>query len=382
MKRAHRKSAQLEAVVPPPSAGLALLLVHALVVLTAMTAAPRHAHASVKVLEAEDRSLSLGIRLQPRLEYSHFPAAGGGNEAQRDFFIRRTRLRVAARLDRAGGFVEWRFDGLDQIGANPVASVEAAWIEYQFGDVLLRAGQYDQPFSRDRLTSYARQIAADRGIVSDVPTALGLADKAMGLEVSGQASGGHAVYTLGVFDNRTISGRLQDVPMIVGRLDLHLGSTQAVFEDAHFGDERWYSIGVNGSHQSSIEDGLGARDSTQAAAGVDGMIDVPLGGGRLLVRGELSAIRVGMADSDDEHNSTLRMIGAGFLTWGERLQPFVRFDQVRGDTWGPVEPTDLTFVGANLYVKRHAFKIQSDVRLEGGNGEAVDGVRLQAQLDF
>ena len=109
------------------------------------------------------------------------------------------------------------------------------------------------------------------------------------------------------------------------------GEASFIYWDAHFGKDRWCSFGLNGSYQGSIENAAGEGDGSNAAGGVDGMIDLPVRAGRLLVKGELNAIRKEIPGSTVENNVTLRMIGAGFLIMKERLQPFVRFDQVRGD---------------------------------------------------
>jgi hypothetical protein len=352
---------------------------HVLVPALLLALAPLPAAASVKVFESADRSLELGLRLQPRSEYTHTDS-GGRAEDHRDFYIRRTRLRVTARLDRVSGFLEWRIDGVDQAGVSAAGAVENVWIQFPIGaHAQLRAGQFDQPFSRDRMISYARQMAADRGTVSEAPGTMGLTDKAIGLELMGRLRRGRAEYRVGMFDNRTLPAARQDVPMFVGRLDLNFGETEDVFEDAHFGAGRWYSLAVNGSFQGSIENAAGARDSSNAALGVDGMLDVPCGGARLLVRGELHAIRTRWHAVDRASDVTLRMIGAGLMI-RDRVQPFFRFDQVTGD---PVlRPQDVALVGATWYQHGQAFKLTADLRLQAGTGAPVDGARLQAQIDF
>ena len=354
-----------------------------LLILAALSVVPAVARAGVKVFDSPDHTLELGLRLQPRMEFDRVPVAGGSVEGQRDFMVRRARLKANGRMLTATYNFEWKIDGTDQIGATPSAAVENAYVQCPLAkSVELRAGLYDQPFSRDRLTSDSKQLAVDRGEVSNVPDALGLADNVVGFEFLGKLKEGRALYTAGLFDNRFITGRLQDMPMVVGRLDLNLGSTKDVLQDAHFGADKWYSIGLNGSYQGSIENAAGADDSSNAAGGVDGMIDVPCGKNyRLLVKGELNAIRTEEHGRTDQHNSTVRMIGVGLLV-GQRFQPFVRFDQVRGDTWARGGRKDITFVGANLYQRGHNLKLQGDVRFQAATRDAVDGGRLQLQIDF
>ena len=338
------------------------------------------AEAGAKVLETDDFSLELGMRIQPRMELEWFSA--GADAQQRDFMIRRARLKLNGKMQSASYGFEWKIDRTDQIGATPSAAVENAWIRYPLGGgVDLRAGLYDQPFSRDRLTSDSKQLAVDRGAVSDVPEALGLADNTVGLEVLGKISGGRAEYVVGLFDNVKIPGSLQDVPMVVGRLDLNFGSTKDVFQDAHFGKDKWYSVGLNGSYQGSLEDAGGASDGLRSAVGIDGMIDVPAGSRRVFAKGEADVIQTRPPAGGNTLDTKVWMLGFGVLVLEQRFQPFVRFDEIRLDDAVGGGVTDITYVGANFYQKGHSLKIQGDVRLQSG-GESVDGARVQTQIDF
>jgi len=365
----------------------ASLVVRGLLILASLPVLPGIAGAGLKVYEKDDVTLELGMRLQPRAEYSRF-ALGNTTDGQRDFMIRRARLKANGKMQGVAFGFEWKIDGTDQISGattntSPVAAVENAWLQYPLRTGLqLRAGLYDQPFSRDRLTSDSRQLAVDRGAVSDVPAGLGLADNAVGFSLIGQNKTGRGQCAVGLFDNVTIAGRLQDVPMVVGRVDLNFGSTKDVFQDAHFGKDSWYSIGVDGSYHGSMENAAGADDGSNAVGGVDGMIDVPFRAWRLFMKGELDAIRKEIPGSTVENNVTVRMLGAGVLMMKEHLQPFVRFDQVRGDVALGGVSRDITYVGANLYQKGHSLKIQGDARFQSGTGDSLDGARLQAQIDF
>ena len=350
-------------------------------VLGAVSAMPTVATGGVKVFESADQSLELGLRLQPRMELERVGALGGGTD--RDFIVRRARIKANGKMKNAAFTFEWKIDGTDQIGASPSAAVENGYVQCPLGrGVDVRAGLYDQPFSRDRLTSDSKQLAVDRGEVSNVPDASGLADNVVGVQLMGKVNGGRAQYTVGLFDNRFIPGKLQDIPMVCGRLDLNLGSMKDIFQDAHFGTESWYSIGLNASYQKI--DAYAAADSfTNSAGGVDGMVDIPFGQCRVFVKGELNAVRKDWSVGTAQDNVTARMLAAGVLVLDQRLQPFVRFDQVRGAATLPRGGRrDITFVGANFYQKGHNLKFQGDVRLQANTKDSVDGARLQAQVDF
>lgn len=364
------------------SAGGVARSLRGLLLVAVTLAMPAAARAGVKVVEQEGFTLELGMRLQARMAYDALTGPTGGTDWQRDFMVRRARLKANGKMHTASYGFEWKIDGTDQVGSTPTAAVENAWIQYPLGrGVEVRAGLYDQPYSRDRLTSDSRQLAVDRSLVSNLPDGLGLADNAVGFHFLGKAFDGRAGYAVGLFDNRFIPGRLQDRPMVVGRIDVNLGSTKDVYQDAHFGTEKWYSLGVNGSYQT-IERYAGADSFTTSAVGVDGMVDVPTGIGRVFVKGEFNTIRVEPAGPGAATNTKAFMGAAGLLILQERLQPFIRFDEVRLDDLVGGAKTDITYVGVNLYRKGHSLKFQGDLRMQANTGEPVDGGRLQAQVDF
>jgi len=348
----------------------------------ALLALPATSFAGVKVFDSPEHTLELGMRLQPRLEYEMVPTGPSSSDGRRDFLIRRARLKANGKMQGVVYGFEWKIDGTDQFGATPTAAVENAWFQYPLGKsgIEMRVGLYDQPFSRDRLTSDSRQLAVDRGAVSNVPDALGLADNAVGFHFYGKTKDSKLQYAVGMYDNRFILANRQDSPMFVGRVDLNLRSTKDVYQDAHFGEDRWISLGVNGSYQGSIENAAGLDDSTHQAAGVDGMMDIPFGKQRLFVRGEMNAIRTGLIGGNQENNTTVKMLEAGIL-FSQVFQPFIRFDQQRGDPWAGGR-RDITYAGANFYQRGHSLKIQGDLRFQAGTPDPIDGMRLQAQMDF
>lgn len=358
----------------------------------ALVVLPATAFAGVKVFDSPEHTLELGMRLQTRMEFETNAPGLAGLDARRDFMVRRARLKANGKMQGVSYGFEWKIDATDAanstpgtVPATPAAQVENAFLQYPLrGAALeLKVGLYDQPYSRDRLTSDSRQLAVDRGEVSNVPDALGLADNVVGFQFMGKTKTARVGYMIGAFDNRFIAAARQDMPMVVGRIDVNLESTKDVFQDAHFGStDKWCSIGVNGSVQNGIENNAAADDSSHSAAGVDAMFDRPFGKVRVFVKGELSAIRSEWHTVDRQNNVTVKMLGGGIL-FNDRFQPFIRFDQVRGDGFLPRGGrADITYVGANFYQRQHSLKIQGDLRMQAGTGDPVDGMRLQAQIDF
>lgn len=359
------------------------MLTVAILTLAAAQMLPATARAGLKVFDSDDMKLELGLRLQSRLELERVDAAVSRKQWIHDFLIRRTRFKMNGKAHKAAFNFEWKIDRTDGFGASPSASVENAWVQYPLGaGVELRTGLYDQPFSRDRLTSDSKQLAVDRGAVSNTLDALGLVDNAVGFDLRGRVRDGRADYVIGVFDNRVPTAAVQGTPMVVGRLDFNLGSTKDIYKDTHFGKDSWYSVAVNGSYQGEIENAAGQHEGSLSAGGVDGMVDVPVGETRVFGRSEVNVVKAIPAAGGNSLDTTTWMVGAGISLFHQRFQPIVRFDEVRLDAAAGGGVKDITYVGANLYQREHLLKIQGDVRLESGTHRAVDGGRLQAQLDF
>lgn len=367
-------------------------IVRSILVLTALVAvACARTGSAVTVFEEEGFNLGIGLRLQPRIELER-EAGADGAEWRRDFLLRRARLAASGKIQNVGYKMEWKIDGTDQVssgsqtalGSLPSAQLENGYLQYPLSkNVEVRAGLYDIPYSRDRLTSDSQQLAVDRGAVSNVPNALGMVDNGVGLHLIGKAANGHAEYAIGLFDNRTIPTRLQDVPMLVGRLDLNFGSTKDIFMDAHFGDEKWYSLGVNGSIQGSLEsDTSSANEGSYAMMGADGMMDVPMGSSRFFARSEVNSISIKSPLGGDAITTTTWMAGVGVLMFAQRFQPMLRYDQVRRDEAVVGGTQNITYVGGSFFQRKHNLKIQADVRFESGTTEALDGGRLQAQVNY
>jgi len=353
---------------------------------------PATAWAGVRVFDSQDMTLEFGMRMQPRFEYETSASdasgvAGRGVQGRRDFMIRRARLKMGGRMQGVRYGFEWKIDGTDQTGSTPTAAVENAWFQYPLSGPAFefRAGLYDAPFSRDQLTSDSRQLAVDRGDVSAVPSSLGLVDNVVGFQFMGHTEDGKLMYVVGAYDNRTIAANHQDSPMFAGRLDVNLAASKDLkdlYQDTHFGDGHWLAFGIDGSIQNGIQNSLGADSSfSQKAAGVDGILDMPVGRTRVFVKGELNVIRSEWQTVDRQNNCTVKMLAGGVLL-DDRIQPFIRFDQVRGDNWAKSGRRDVTYVGANYFQNGHSLKLSGDLRMQSGTGDPVDGVRFQAQMDF
>src|SRR5262245_65468179 len=91
---------------------------------------PEAVFAGYDIYEKDDQKLEIGMRLQPRMEYSRTAASGGGPEWLRDYMIRRARLKLNGKMPGVSFGFEWKIDGTAQNGVTPTAAVADAWKGY------------------------------------------------------------------------------------------------------------------------------------------------------------------------------------------------------------------------------------------------------------
>ena len=112
------------------------------------------------------------------------------------------------------------------------------------------------------------------------------------------------------------------------------------------------------------------------------MIDVPMGSSRFFARSEVNSISVKAPIGGDAITTTTWMAGVGILMFEQRVQPMLRYDQVRRDEAVGGGTQNVTYVGSTLFQRKHNLKIQADLRFESGTTESLDGGRLQAQVNY
>ena len=66
----------------------------------------------------------------------------------------------------------------------------------------------------------------------------------------------------------------------------------------------------------------------------------------------------------------------------QRIQPMLRYDQVRRDEAVGGGTQNITYVGGTFFQRKHSMKIQAELRFESGTTESLDGGRLQAQVNY
>ncbi len=350
----------------------------------AAVVAPSGAFADATVYKDDNFQLNVAGRLQPRFETDKVPLKTGGMDTQNQFFIRRTRLQVNGKVLKCFFKIHWKLDNVNQIGKTSSAQAEDAYIECPLaGDLLgVRVGLYDMPFSRDLLVSDEKQIATDRGMVSDMPSSLGLADNTYGITLYGKAIN-HLEYRAGIYDNRTVAQEDQDVPTVAARVDYNFLSSKGVFDDVHWGDDKYLSIGIDGVY------GIGTtrpHSTTPAAVprgfGFDAMVDLPLGPGRIFAAAEINRIYSGPKYLAGQKITTVWMVKAGYLIH-DHFEPFIRVDQAHTFSAGKVTEIAEPEIGLDYFMFHHTLQFQLDVMKRfPDTGAAIDRLRLGAQVYF
>jgi phosphate-selective porin len=326
-----------------------------------------------------------GLRLQVRYAYDNV-------DANNDFFIARTRLKVKGDVFGVGDYLaEIKLDNVGRFARDVNAQVENAWLDFPVRPAFaVRVGLYDAVFSRNALTSDSKLLLMDRSLIKDQLTTLGLADNTVGVLVHGRPFGGRAEYSAGLFDNLQFeqatspTARQADGAMIMGRLVVNLldpatpSGGYADYQSSYLGRGRRLALGANVAYLSK------AREGTQQFD-IDGWgADLFFNTGPLTVEAEYDRYEEAMiAGANPDVLGHGWYVQGGYLLYGmfelaARYQGIDPNKSVTGDRlrW--------TSVGFNIYLRQHGLKVQTDYTFKREQGSAVqnDAFQSQLQLDF
>ena len=139
----------------------------------------------------DDSHLTFGLRTQ-------FLFAADEIAGTNDINVRRTRLKAKGSIFPETSFkFEWKLDDVGREGKTSKAQAEDISFFYHAGeDTDLRVGLFDAPFSRESLTSDSKLLFVDRSMLHDHYRGLGLADNAIGVQLS-SFTGGSFEYHVG-----------------------------------------------------------------------------------------------------------------------------------------------------------------------------------------
>lgn len=325
-----------------------------------------------------------GLRVQVR--YAH-DAIDGNN----DFFIARTRLKVAGEAFRIAKYAaEIKLDNVGRFAREVNAQVENAWLDLPvIPDLFLRVGLYDAVFSRNALTSDSKLLLMDRSLVKDELTALGLADNTVGALVHGRPFRGRAEYSAGIFDNLQFeqadapTARQADGAMVMGRIVVHLldraspAGGYADYQSSYIGQGRRLSIGANAAYLSKARQGATELD-------IDGWGgDLLFNAGAFTLEAEYDRFEQAVSGGNPDVRGAGWYVQAAYLVRGA-LELAARYQELDPNRSVSGNRLRWTSVGLNRYVRDHKLKIQTDYTFKREEGNAVtnDVFQMQLQLDF
>lgn len=216
--------------------------------------------------------LTLGGRLQVRLTYDAWQEnAGAGNEDEADFDVPRARVWLRGHAFRPWWKYKFQFDiaGDDAAGAdsggmsfssdNELTELKDAYLEFaRHAALMVRAGQFKVPYSRQQLTSSGTQQFVDRA-VTDKVFAPG---RSTGVMIFGGLGGeDHDLfeYYAGVFDGEGENETNDDEGLMwAGRVALNpLGPVSYTESDLQDHEEIRLALGVNAwLHQDDNHAGM------------------------------------------------------------------------------------------------------------------------------
>lgn len=259
------------------------------------------------------RPLSLGALLQVVGDYQHAGRSSGIN----GFRVTNFRLKLSGELDGGYGYT------LQTNFATSPAILDAE-AHYRLAEALvLQAGQFKAPFSRELLTTAGDLDFIER---SRVVTALA-PGRQLGLELRGRLGRGRLEYGMGAFNGNGIASRNDD-----GRL-LGVARAGVWLLGAEPSASRRLEVGGNIAYSRDTDVNLGTLGASFQGRRTIWGADARYIDQRWLLAGEIVGARLASVDAGTSHPWGWQAT-AGFRPHS-RVQLLVRWDGLRSDDLSP-----------------------------------------------
>jgi hypothetical protein len=327
-------------------------------------------------------SFTPGLRVQTRYRFDDA-------DNNHDIYVARVRFKGGGNaFGIATYYTELKLDNVGRFDRTVSAQIENAWLNFAFRpDVNLRVGLYDAVFSRDALTSDSKLLQLDRSLIKDGLTSVGLADNTVGVLLHGRPAEGKVEYSGGVFDNLKFdgpssNGRQADGVMVMGRLGYNFLDPAAAggygdYRGSYVGQGQRLTIAASAAHLSDVQQDAETFDLNGIG------VDVFFGSGPLSVQAEYATYDSDPPEGGQDHEGVGGYAQAGYLVH-PRFEVTTRFQQFDPDSETFGDRQRWTSVGANIYIRDHSLKVQTDFTIRSEQGTSISNnlFQVQLQLDF
>jgi len=340
------------------------------VLAAALLTSPRVGAVTVFEDKANDRSLAVGVLLQPQVQTTE-DGAPNGQDFGTDFFLRRARLYVAGEVLKGLTF----FFQTDQPnwgkGGNFTVPfyVQDAFISYQVDRALtVDSGFFLVPLEHQTLEGTATLHPIDyHGAVILFPATFGILFRDLGLEARGLLLNDRIHYRLAVLAGTRgpdiptgAAAGTPDLnpdaePRFTGQLRFNLYGVEDkfLFNGIYFSDTPMISVGIGGDFQrNSVRTPTGVADYGVVSG--DLFFEYPLSADEeVILKGDVADWREGSGSAS-----------TGVTAWGEAGFRIAWIEPLVGADWFHAEQglKDYTAIrpGLNFWLRRHTFNIKAE----------------------
>jgi hypothetical protein len=347
-------------------------------------------NAGIKIYEKDDVSLKLYGRMQPRFEWKEKDNYPDEINKGNDFYIRRTRLGVKAKLtENIKGKLEWKLDNYLQEGKEEQeihVKLENAIVSFDYLDsqFIVEFGLQNSVFSREGQLSDSKFLFTDRSKIINKIQKEGLADNATGLYLKGKLMDKHLEYGLGVYeggDGTSKEGIESDKFQYAAGLVYHIFDPEKM-AGSHIGDGKTYlTVGAYYATQSELTADTDTYDISAYGADVFAQFDtITFSSGYFVYKKDFEI-------QESQKNDGYYIEGAYLLPQkvgiGE-LELAARYQAYTPDSTANTYDERQTSLGINYYIKKHSIKVQTtyNINEEDKDYNYDPGNNLVTQLQF
>jgi len=354
----------------------------------------------VTIGKAEDVTLTIRFRLQPRLDLGDLAKSRDGRsyESESDLYLRRTRLEFGGNLVKDLKYaIHLSGDKWGKAGQTDKIGLFYAYLDYRLLDTFsLRGGKAKLPYSRVSLTSSSRQLLIEGPASTDAAKKLFDEFEQPNVLAHGKIRDGILAYYFAYADGwgegktlRAGNTVYKADPLWVARVELALpGWVEKGRSDSHLGKGRHLTFGFNYAAQESIQYQENSFEEDRQLLGFD-------------LSGHWKGITAQFEYNQWKENYTEPAkqskepegwyLQAGYFIDGIDLEPVVRYERYDQDANATAKTEEVWTIGANWYAKGHSLKIganwvhsQFDPQASGwlADDDTKDVFQVQVQLYF